>query len=150
MKLGHGMRIGVATAAIVLAAAAVSAQDLGRDRSEVGKMFHKLGRGVTNVLTSWVEIPRNIAIEWERTDPVTGMIVGSAKGLGWGFARFATGVYETFTFPLPVPDGYAPMIQPEFIITNLWGEPLPGFSDMTANDPRYSGGAQVPPQAFGF
>ena len=48
------------------------ASDLEREQTEVGKMFHKLGRGVTNVLTGWIEIPRNIAETWKKTDPFTG------------------------------------------------------------------------------
>src|SRR5687767_12446423 len=80
------------------------ADEVYRSPSCAGKMLHKLGRGITNVFTCWVEVPRNIAIQWERTDPVTGFFVGGIKGLGWGFARFTTGVYETVTFPLPIPE----------------------------------------------
>ncbi len=37
----------------------------------------------------------------KKSDPATGIIVGGVKGIGWGFTRFATGAYETFTFPVP-------------------------------------------------
>ncbi|MCL5269758.1 MAG: exosortase system-associated protein, TIGR04073 family [bacterium] len=123
---------------------------LYREQSDAAKMMHKLGRGVTNVLTCWVEVPRNIAIEWERTDPVTGFIMGTVQGVGWGFARFATGVYDTVTFPFPVPPGYVSMLDPEFVITDIWGDPIPGLTDIYANDPDHPKGTPIYPQQFGF
>lgn len=121
-----------------------------QDQSDTGKMMHKLGRGVTNVLTCWVEVPRHIAIEWERTDPVTGFILGTVKGTGWGFTRLATGVYDTVTFVFPVPPGYVSLLEPEFIITDVWGDPIPGITDIYANDPDHPKSAPVYPQQFGF
>lgn len=115
--------------------ASAASEDLDRDRSTIGKMFNKLGRGITNVLTCWVEIPRTIAREWERTDPATGVVLGSVKGIGWGFTRFVTGAYETVTFPFPVPPDYAPMMEPEFVVTDTWGDGVPGFTDMYSNEP---------------
>ena len=81
------------------------AVDLEREHSESGKIFHKLGRGITNVLTGWVEIPYNIAETWKKTDPFTGFIVGGVKGIAWGWARTCTGFYDIFTFPFPLPGG---------------------------------------------
>ena len=127
-------------------AAMAQAPDVSRDQSQVGKMMNKLGRGIINVYLCWVEIPRSIAIEWERTDPVTGTVVGAVKGIGWGFARFATGIFEVYTFPFPVPGNYEPLIEPEWIITDVWGAGIPGLTDMTSNDPLYAGGSSYPNQ----
>lgn len=127
-------------------AAMAQSPDVSRDQSQVNKMMNKLGRGIVNVYLCWVEIPRSIAIEWERTDPVTGTVVGAIKGIGWGFARFATGVFEVYTFPFPVPGNYEPMIEPEWIITDTWGAGVPGLTDMTANDPLYAGASRFPNQ----
>lgn len=124
--------------------------DVYRRSTDAEKMMHKLGRGVVNVLTCWVEVPRNIAMEWERTDPATGLVLGTVKGAGWGFARLATGVYETVTFPLPVPAGYEAMIEPEFVITDIWGDPIPGVTDPGANDPYYPDSAPIYPRRFNF
>lgn len=121
-----------------------------RDNSDSGKMMHKLGRGVVNVFTCWVEIPRNVAVEWERTDPVSGLGVGLVKGFGWGFARFATGVFETFTFPLPVPADYRVMMEPEFIVTDVWGATLPGIAEFDSNDPNYPDGSPIYPERFRY
>ena len=131
-------------------AAHARSMDIDRDQSDAGKMLNKLGRGLTNVLTCWVEVPRNIANEWEQTDPATGLIMGTVKGIGWGFARLASGVYETVTFPFPIPKGYGPMIEPEFVVTDIWGDPVPGITEFSSNDPEYPANAPVYPDRFNF
>jgi putative exosortase-associated protein (TIGR04073 family) len=121
-----------------------------RQQTAASKMLHKLGRGVTNACTCWVEVPRNIAIEWEKTDPFTGFIMGAVKGAGWGFVRLTTGIYETVTFPFPVPEDYQAMLEPEFVITDIWGDPIPELTDFRSNDPKYPGNAPVYPQRFSY
>lgn len=136
------------TLAVLVLAAPASArtEDMDREQSDVNNMFHKLGRGVTNVLTCWVEVPRTVAREWERTDPATGVILGTVKGFGWGFTRLATGVYETFTFPFPIPANYEPMMQPEFVVTDVWGDSIPEISDPYSNDPSATKASSYPNQ----
>jgi putative exosortase-associated protein (TIGR04073 family) len=124
--------------------------DIYRQQSDANKMFHKLGRGVVNVLTCWVEVPRNIAIEWEKTDPATGLVLGTVKGAAWGFSRLATGVFEVFTFPLPVPEAYQPLMEPEFVVTDVWGDPIPAFAEYSAVNPNNPRDAAVYPQAFNY
>ncbi|MCE5229151.1 exosortase system-associated protein, TIGR04073 family [bacterium] len=144
--------VGLAALAFVLMTGASFAQNVNyeRNQSDAGKMFHKLGRGVVNVVTCWVEIPRSITIQWENTDPVSGLFVGGIEGIGWGFARFATGVYEVFTFPFPVPSGFKPLIEPEFVITDIWGADIPYVTDFRSNDPEYPSKAPIYPQRFSY
>lgn len=130
--------------------AMAASSDPDRDQSTIGKMMHKLGRGVTNILTCWVEIPRNIAREWERTDPATGLVLGTAKGVGWGFTRLATGAYETATFPFPVPTDYMVMLEPEFVVTDVWGDPIPDLTELDSNDPGAINSGGVHPNRFRF
>jgi putative exosortase-associated protein (TIGR04073 family) len=103
-----------------------SAQDdIRRERSEVGQMTHKLGRGVINIMTGWIEIPKTIAAKWRETDPATGFVMGFIQGTGWAFCRTAAGGYDVVTFPFDAPAGYAPLLEPEFILPSIWGEELP-------------------------
>ncbi len=44
----------------------------------------KLGRGLVNILTGWIELPKNI--------------------------------YETVTFPFPLPQEYKPILEPEYVL----------------------------------
>ena len=105
------------------------ADDLARSKSESANMMHKLGRGVVNVLTGWIEIPKNIAVEWKKTDPFSGFIVGALKGFGWGWGRTVSGAYDVLTFPLPVPAQYKPLMEPEFILPDIWGKDFPHYDE---------------------
>ena len=119
-------------------ASTARAEELYRKSAEVNKMMTKLGRGVANICTGWMEVPKQIAQSIRETDPVTGTFVGTARGIGWTFARTLAGVYETLSFPFPVPQDYVPLIEPEYIITSVWGEPIPVISDPHNNwaEPR--------------
>lgn len=114
-------------APMVGTAGTVDEEDVYRDNSDISKIFHKLGRGVGNVLLGWVEIPKNIAKEWRRHDPLTGTITGTFKGFGWGIARTLAGCYEVISFPFPVPRDYKPIMNPEFVLPTIWGDRLPMF-----------------------
>lgn len=103
-------------------------EEVGRTQTQFGRGLHKLGRGALNILTGWLEIPKRIAQVWRDTDPVTGAVVGFFEGLGWGVARTATGFYDVVTFPIPVPANYEPLMEPEFVMPELWGATLPGFA----------------------
>ena len=68
--------------------------------------IHKLGRGVVNVLTSWIEIPKQFSLGLQESNPMTGMLWGLLKGGAYTILRIDTGAYEAVTFPLPLPKGY--------------------------------------------
>jgi len=112
-----------------VAAQTASDEDVYRENTDIDKIFTKLGRGVVNVLTGWVEVPRNIAKEWRRTDPFTGTVIGLFRGFGWAVARTFAGFYEIISFPFPVPRNYEPVMVPEYILPTVWGERLPLYRD---------------------
>ena len=103
--------------------------DLYRSKSESANMMHKLGRGIVNVLTGWIEIPKNIAVEWKKTDPFSGFVVGAVKGFGWTWGRTLSGAYDVFTFPLPIPEDYKSLMEPEFILPDIWGADFPHYDE---------------------
>lgn len=106
----------IAVLAIVLCALPVRAASAdGGMRS--GGAVKKLGRGVVNLVTGWVEIPKRIdETSWDQ-GMAAGMTWGLLRGLGYGFIRTAAGAYEMVTFPVPAPPNYAPVIEPEFVFT---------------------------------
>ena len=86
-------------------------------RMRSGGAVRKLGRGVVNLVTGWVEIPRRIdETSWDQ-GMAAGMTWGLLRGLGYGFIRTAAGAYEMVTFPVPAPPDYAPVIEPEFVFS---------------------------------
>ncbi|MFH1406998.1 MAG: exosortase system-associated protein, TIGR04073 family [Candidatus Omnitrophota bacterium] len=83
------------------------AQDAGR----------KLLRGIGNVATGWLEIPNQIYKESVASNVLVGLTWGTVKGAGWTVVRTVTGAYEIVTFPFPIPSGYEPIVQPEYVFS---------------------------------
>jgi len=83
------------------------AQDMGK----------KLFRGAANIVTGWVELPKNIYDTSVEDNIFSGLTVGLAKGIGMAIVRTGAGVYETVTFPFPIPEDYAPVLEPEFVFS---------------------------------
>ncbi len=95
-------------AALVLSATPCFAEE-GSDA------FTKLGRGVANTLTGWVELPKNVYSTSLEDNAFTGMTLGLAKGAGMTLVRTGAGIYEVATFPFPLPEDYKPVMEPEYV-----------------------------------
>jgi len=74
----------------------------------------KLTRGLAGMTTGFLELPGNMVAETRDHGAPTGMTIGFAKGLGMIPVRELVGVYEFVTSPVPVPDDYEPILQPEY------------------------------------
>ena len=77
--------------------------------------FTKLGRGVANTLTGWVELPKNIYKTSVEDNALAGVTLGLAKGAGMTIVRTGAGIYEIVTFPFPLPENYKPILEPEYV-----------------------------------
>lgn len=74
----------------------------------------KLKRGALNLLTCWLEVPRQIKAVTLENDPIAGITVGTAKGIGFTVARAVVGVFDLVTFYLrPYNE---PIMEPDFAI----------------------------------
>ena len=69
--------------------------------------IHKMGRGVVNVLTSWIELPKQVHMGSQEANPISGLGLGLLKGAGLTVLRGGVGVYEVLTFPIPYPREFA-------------------------------------------
>jgi putative exosortase-associated protein (TIGR04073 family) len=96
------------------------AQEEPRPESIIGKMAVKLTRGVTNIVTSPIEIPKQTVITTRDMGPV-GLIVGPLKGIGMTAYRAFIGCVETAFFTVPQPGYYDPTIDPDYV-WNGWEE----------------------------
>jgi len=76
----------------------------------------KLGRGLANLLTGWVEVGAEISRQLEKKGEIAAIFVGPVLGLCKAVGRTAVGAYDAFTFPFPLPAGYKPVIEPEFVM----------------------------------
>ena|SRR3989338_7252754 len=81
----------------------------------------KLGRGMSNVITSPWEILEQMKRVNNSDGPIAAATVGVLKGIVMTGIRAAVGVYEVATFPIPFPRGYRPILRdPEFFFEEMF------------------------------
>lgn len=78
------------------------------------KMSIKFVRGITNTVTSIVELPKQTILTGRDMGPV-GYVIGPIKGVGMTFYRGMIGVVETVFCMVPQPGYYDPMIDPTYV-----------------------------------
>ena len=72
----------------------------------------KLGNGLGNVLTGWMEIPRKINEVSEEQGAFAGITVGTLTGSFFGIGRTAAGAVDAVTFVIPPYD--KPIVEPNY------------------------------------
>ena len=80
-------------------------------------MLRKLGRGLANIITSPIEIPKSVQESFYEDGPVAAGTYGVLDGVYKFVARTLVGVYEVVSFPFPLPADYAPIVEPEFLFS---------------------------------
>lgn len=81
------------------------------------RRVEKLGRGISNVLFGWTEIPVTWNVKMKQGKPLT-YLLSTAPLMGTIRAGMRTGVgiYEVFTFPIDTQhDSYEPILEPEYL-----------------------------------
>lgn len=92
---------------------------LGAELDTGALVITKLFRGIVNAATGWIEIPKQISLTWQAQGPGLGSTWGLVKGVGFAVARSVVGGYEIVTFSLSIPDGYRPIMHPEYVLSDL-------------------------------
>lgn len=92
----------------------------------------KLARGLVNVISSPLELPRNVQNMTEEQGVLVGWTGGMAQGIGMTALRIIVGAYEIITFPIPFPEDYKPVIEPEFV----WEAPGPKLTPQGKNSAK--------------
>ncbi len=77
----------------------------------------KLERGAINTVTGWVEVPKEMYDETIDTNVLSGLTIGLGKGVCLGVLRTGAGIYDIVTFPFAIPEGYVPVVEPEFVFS---------------------------------
>ncbi len=97
-----------------------------------GRMAVKFGKGITNIATSVVEIPKQTAVMTRDMGPI-GFVVGPFSGLLMTGYRAFIGASEALFFMVPAPGYYDDMMDPEFVWAG-WG-PQPKTSMVASDNP---------------
>ncbi|ADE13824.1 conserved hypothetical protein [Nitrosococcus halophilus Nc 4] len=79
------------------------------------RVGEKLGRGLVNVATGWVEIPKNIVNTSQDSNVGIGVTWGLVKGIGHTLGRTLVGAGELATFFVPTSE----IIHPPYIFEDF-------------------------------
>jgi putative exosortase-associated protein (TIGR04073 family) len=75
----------------------------------------KLVRGLANTFLGLLEVPKKIHSETQADNSILrGWTIGLGKGLGYAVLRTGVGLYEIVTFPFAAPEGYRPIVKPDY------------------------------------
>ncbi len=85
----------------------------------------KFGRGLASMTTCFLEIPGNVVKTSRERGYGWGFSLGFVIGMGKMIPRVLVGAYELVSAPFPLPEGYKPIIPPEFP-WDYFDEPRPG------------------------
>ncbi len=96
-------------------AASYSNVDTASPQDVVDAMATKGVRGAANILTGWVEFPKQIYVTGENDGWLRGAVIGPFKGIGMTVVRTVSGAGELLTFFLAYPGFYDPWIEPRFV-----------------------------------
>ena len=126
------------------------------ESQEYGRKFGgMIGRGVLNVVTSFVDVIVNIVNETKAGPPIVGTLTGVAKGTGCGVLRLGSGAVDLVTFwvpgfnGFPVSDSYENCFASSEPSTSM-EEPMPASRQPTASvsvPTMEPGAAQAPTSA---
>ena len=61
----------------------------------------KFSRGIINLTTGWLEVPKNISNESRKSNAGVGLTYGTVKGGVHTVGRTAAGAFDTATFFIP-------------------------------------------------
>lgn len=106
---------------LVLASPNIAAGE--QEQSYRSKVESKALNGVTNIFTSFLEIPKSIIKTTNESNLVYGIVGGTLKGAVHTIGRFMTGVSDLATAPLPTKQVVTPAyIWDDFDLTTSYGD----------------------------
>lgn len=87
-----------------------SSQAVAAD-SYIGNSGEKFVTGIANVVTGFMELPKNIILTGQKDGPIHGITIGLAMGIMHTVGRTTIGALDMVTFLIPT----KPSVNPPFI-----------------------------------
>ena len=85
------------------------------DVSCAGGPSRKLGRGIANTFTGWIELFITPYENFEKRGNIAEGLCGIPAGIAKAGLRTIAGIYELISFAFPIPENYDPILTPEFV-----------------------------------
>ena len=101
------MRLLKRAACLLIVSGAMVCQVVALPNAWAQDPIHKLGRGMVNALTGWLELPKHLNLGLQATNPIIGVGQEILQGVSMTVLRSGLGVYEILTFPIPLPKRFA-------------------------------------------
>ncbi|MFP6616244.1 MAG: exosortase system-associated protein, TIGR04073 family [Candidatus Hydrogenedentota bacterium] len=121
-RIGMFALTGLLVASISLSSSVAVGQSYDPDQelpvpSLFEKRVEKLGRGISNLLFGWTEIPLTWDRKMKQGKPFTYLFsTAPLMGTIRAFMRTGVGVYEIFTFPMDTNESnYEPILEPDYL-----------------------------------
>lgn len=117
-KLGSLLLVGLFLAVVASGSARADSYRTVDDASAeeiVSGMSEKAARGVVNIATGWLELPKQIYTTYQDHGALQGCLVGPFTGIGMTVARTVAGALELATFYLAYPRFYGPYLEPRYV-----------------------------------
>jgi putative exosortase-associated protein (TIGR04073 family) len=89
--------------------------DSSSPQTIVNGMANKAVRGMTNLATGWLELPKQIYLTYSEDGVAKGITVGPLKGIGMTLVRTLSGAGEFLTFFSSAPGFYDPYFDPAYV-----------------------------------
>lgn len=80
------------------------------------RVGEKMGRGLANIVTGWVEIPKNMINTSKDSNVGIGLTWGLVRGIAQSVGRTLVGAGELATFFVPTPD----IIHPTYVFEDFY------------------------------
>ena len=111
------MRTMALTILLVMLCVSVS---FAEDGYLTGRIPTKFKRGVINVVTAPLEIPKEMKQHWDDggTDPIKKTVYlfgGLVKGMTYTVGRLGSGLWDVFTLNLDIPGNNEPLMKPDYV-----------------------------------
>ncbi len=86
-------------------------------------VVHKLWRGVVNIASAPLEIPKGFRKGWidgSKKTPhiIVWLVCGTVEGSVNTVKRLGSGVWDVVSFPVAVPADYQAIYEPEYVLQN--------------------------------
>jgi len=92
----------------------------------------KFWRGVINIVTAPIEVPKQARAYWIKGAQITPHILvwifsGSVWGVVEGIKRVGSGVWDVISFPVNEPANFEPLFKPDFVFDEWPRNPKSGL-----------------------
>lgn len=92
---------------------------------------HKFYRGIVNIVTAPLEVPKQARAYWIKGAQITPHIIawigcGTVWGIVQGIKRVGSGVWDVASFPFEKPTDYEPLFKPNYFFDDWPRNPKSG------------------------